>query len=195
MQLIGKHEQGSDEWKASRKASIGASSIHRIMTATTKGLVTLREEFKVARELGADERELSFAAIRWGRQYEPRARASVELDTGIEFTEVGLIVHDELFYVGASPDGLSFDHRVGLELKCPYRTKNHMAHQDKVPKPYLWQCMAGLWVTKFDRWLFASFDPRLQATTDHTFMHWIEPNDRMIAQLNERIPWFWSTLL
>lgn len=193
MRVIGQHEQGTQEWKDARLGAIGASSIHRIMTAGTRGLATLQKEFKDARELG-EQRELSSAAIRWGRQHEPRARASVEIDTGINFEQTGLIVHDDLFYVGASPDGLNTSLRVGLELKCPYRTLNHLAHLEKIPKSYLWQCQAGMWVTGFERWLFASFDPRLQDEDNYLILHWIERSERMISQMEERVKWFWSTL-
>lgn len=166
------------------------------MTAGTKGLVTLRKEFKRARELGTTERELSGAAVKWGNKYEPRARAAVEIDLGIDFEETGLVIHDELFYVGASPDGLNVEQRVGLELKCPYRTENHLRHQGKISNAYSWQCQAGMWVTGFERWLFASFDPRLQAEAADNYLitHWIDRSDRMITQMEERIPWFWSTL-
>lgn len=193
MRRIGEHEQGSKEWKDARVGSIGASSIHRIMTAGTGALDTLREEYRRERALG-EERQFRSRALDWGKKHEPAARATVELATGIDFEETGLVVHDELFYVGASPDGLNVEQRVGLELKCPYRQGNHLKHFEKIPKPYLWQMQAGLWVTGFERWLFASFDPRLRAEGQDLAMHWIDRNDRMIEQLAERIPWFWSTL-
>ena len=200
MQIVGAHEQGTKEWKDARTGAIGASEIHRIMTAGTKALETLRKEFRQKRELGK-ERSFSSEATEWGKRYEKPARVCAEIDSGIDFQEVGLVVHDELFYVGASPDGLNFEQQVGLELKCPFKPQNHLAMVEKIPNPYIWQCQAGMWVTGYKRWLFASFDPRLSAETPapgepprDLIMHWIERSDRMVAQMEERIPWFWSTI-
>ena len=175
---------------------IGASEIHRIMTASTKTLVNLRKEFRDMRA-GQRERQFSTRSTEWGKRHEPRARANAEIHLRMDFEETGVVVHEELFYVGASPDGLNVEHQVGLELKCPHKPENHLAMLDKIPKPYLWQCQAGMWCTGFDLWIFGSFDPRRQDNDepDYLIIHEIPRSDRMIAQLEERIPWFWSTLL
>ncbi len=194
MQIVGKHEQGSKEWADARKGVIVASTIYRVMTASTKGLESLRVAIRHFRDTGLGGREFRSAATDWGKKYESQARASVEIQTGMWFDEVGLIVHDDFFYVGASPDGLELNLRVGLELKCPYNQSRHQDHKDKIATPYVWQCQAGMWVTGYDKWIFGSFDPRRLEFDDHTIIHEMPRSDRKIAMMEERIPWFWSTI-
>lgn len=201
MKRIGKFEQGSPEWHRARSGMVCGSQIHRIMTARPSTLETLREEIRRYRKHATSDdprqrERLPFTtrAMRWGNTHEAQARAVAEIELGRDFEETGLVIHDDHFYVGASPDGFCVATNEGLELKCPWTPANHDKMATKIPKPYRWQCHAGLWVTGADRWWFGSFDPRRLGTGQEIFLHRIERNDRMIAQMDERIPEFWESI-
>ncbi len=194
-QVIG-HKQGSKEWHAARSGCLNASQLFRVMSGSSKSLDTVRKEILELRRTGEVRNIRSNRAMDWGKENEPRARASVELALGYDFQQVGTIIHDDHFFVGASPDGLNYERRQGLELKCPWRQGIHISYVERrrIPKVYLWQCQAGMFVTGFASWIFASFDPRLLAVGNDTLIHTIDRSDRMIAQMEERLPWFWSTI-
>lgn len=196
MQILGAHEQGTAEWKAARGGALNASQLFRVMSGTSRGLETVRKEIRAFRQTGAIKDIHSSWAMDWGKQHEAQARASVELTVGYEFEEVGMIVHDVHFFVSASPDGLNIERQQGIELKCPWRQHIHMSYaaRSKIPKVYLWQCQAGMYVTGFDSWLFGSFDPRELASGNDTIIHTIERSEPMIRQMEERLPWFWGTI-
>ena len=195
MQILGAHEQGTAEWKAARGGALNASQLFRVMSGR-RSLETVRKEIREFRRTGDVKDIRSSRAMAWGKEHEAQARASVELTVGYEFEEVGMIVHDEHFFVSASPDGLNAERRQGLELKCPWRARIHMGYAERrrIPKIYLWQCQAGMYVTGFDSWLFGSFDPRELASGNDTIIHTIQRSEPMIAQMEERLPWFWSTI-
>jgi hypothetical protein len=134
--------------------------------------------------------------MQWGKDHEAQARASVEMTLMYDFEETGTLIHDELFYVGASPDGINRERKQGLELKCPWRQGIHISYiqRRKIPKIYIWQCQAGMFVTGYDSWIFASFDPRLLAEGNDTLIHTIDRSERMMAMMAERLPWFWGTI-
>ena len=58
----------------------------------------------------------------WGQKYEPIATQIYERKFDRKVIEFGLLTHDTLPWLAASPDGISED-GVMLEIKCPYRRK------------------------------------------------------------------------
>lgn len=196
MKILGAHEQGSAEWLAARGGVLNASQLLRVMSGSATTLDTVRTEIREFRRTGIVREIPPNRAMDWGKAHEAQARSSVEMTVGYDFEEVGMLVHDEHFFVGASPDGMNHERRQGLELKCPWRQHIHTSYaaRVKIPKGYLWQCQAGMYVTGFDSWLFASFDPRELASGQDTFIHTIERSERMIALMEQRLPWFWGTI-
>ncbi|TFH54282.1 MAG: hypothetical protein E4G89_00335 [Methanothrix sp.] len=195
-EIVGAHEQGSAAWKAARSGCLNASQLFRVMGGSTAGLDAVRKEIRVFRKTGKTKEIPANRAMTWGNDHEAQARSSVEMTLGYDFQQVGTIVHDDLFYVGASPDGLNYERKQGLELKCPWRGGIHISYvvRRKIPKVYLWQCQAGMFVTGFDSWIFASFDPRRLADGNDTLIHTIKRSETMIAMMEERLPWFWGTV-
>jgi len=190
------HEQGSKEWLAARAGVLNASQLYRVMSGTARGLDTVREEIREFRRTGEIKEIPPNHPMHWGKDHEGQARSSVEMILGYDFKEVGTIIHDDHFFIGASPDGLNQERRQGLEIKCPWRQHVHASYavRRKIPKPYLWQCQAGMFVTGFTSWIFASFDPRELASGNDTIIHTIERSERMIDLMSKRLPHFWSSI-
>jgi len=88
------------------------------------------------------------APIKWGVKYEPIAKIIYEkISGGIPVEEVGIVPHPNIYWLGASPDGIRVDGRL-LEIKCLWNRKN----SDKIEiLPYIWiQMQIQMEVTGFD---------------------------------------------
>lgn len=73
----------------------------------------------------------NFATL-WGQKYEEIASNIYSIMTNSEILEFGLIVHPELNWLGASPDGITTTGTM-LEIKCPPRRKI-----SGIPPLYYW---------------------------------------------------------
>lgn len=159
--------QGSDEWLAARLGKVTASRVADLMARTKTGWSASRDNYMAEliceRLTGQTAERFSNAAMQWGTDTEPQARAAYEFITGNAVEEVGFVEHPSILMAGASPDGLVGDDGL-VEIKCP-NTATHIETLlgEKVPAKYrtqmLWQiaCTGRAWCD------FVSFDPRLPA--------------------------------
>lgn len=108
--------------------------------------------------------EMSFKQCEWGKEHEHEARAYFEFETGLKVNEVGFIYKDKSHRFGLSPDGLIDGKKIGLELKCPFTTKVFIefAAGGKIKQDYIEQCQYSMWLTGYDAWYFANYDPRVK---------------------------------
>jgi putative phage-type endonuclease len=157
--------QGSAEWLAARAGCLTASAIADMLAKTKTGeaasRANLRARLVAERLTGIPQDGFSNAAMQWGNEQEPFARAAYEIHSGNLVDQTGLVMHPSIPYAGASPDGLIDD--CGLvEIKCP-NTATHIKYllSGDAPKEYqpqmLWQmeCTERKWCD------FVSFDPRM----------------------------------
>lgn len=158
--------QGSDEWLLSRVGKVTASRIVDVMATTKKGTEAMarlhyRNELMCERIGGQSQENFSSAAMRWGNETEPQARAAYEFYSGNDVDQVGLIDHPTILKTGASPDGLI--EREGLvEIKCP-NTTTHFGTLLKgdIDPAYIDQMQWQMECTNRKWCDFVSFDPRL----------------------------------
>lgn len=158
-------EQRTDEWFAARLGKATASRVSDIVARTKSGYSTSRANYAAQlvceRMTGAKEEGFTNAAMQWGTEKEPDARAEYAFMRGVTVEEVGFIDHPALHFSGASPDGL-----VGVdgmvEIKCPISaTHIDTLLNDTVADKYIvqmqWQmaCTGRQWCD------FVSYDPRL----------------------------------
>jgi len=115
--------------------------------------------------------QMSFKQCEWGHEHEDQARAFFELEHGVDVTVPAFIYRDKEKRFGISPDGLITGTKIGLELKCPFTSKVFVefATCDKIKKEYIEQCQYSMWVTGYEGWYFANYDPRI--TTKK--LHWV----------------------
>lgn len=182
--------QGTDEWHQLRLGKVTASRIADVMARTKTGPGAARKNY--AAELVAErltgERGASFtnAAMQWGTDQEPHARAAYEFLTDATVREVGFVDHPAIDMAGASPDGLVGDDGL-VEIKCP-NTATHIdtllggAVPDKYVKQMQFQmaCTGRAWCD------FVSFDPRLPAEMQ-TFILRIHRDDKAIAEIEDAV--------
>ena len=118
--IILDHEQGSDEWFASRLGRPSASMFNKLITSTGKPSASADayiNELIAERLNGIRVPVYVNEHMARGSFLEPEARAMYEFVTEQKVTEYGFILDDSEEF-GCSPDGL-VDKNGGLEIKCP----------------------------------------------------------------------------
>jgi putative phage-type endonuclease len=157
-------EQRTEEWFAARCGKVTASRVADIIAKTKTGASASRENYLAQlvceRMTGKPAESYSNAAMQWGTDTEPFARAAYEARMDLLVTEVGFIDHPWIVMSGASPDGLANEGMV--EIKCP----NTATHIDTllsrtVPAKYITQMMWQMACADRPWADFVSFDPRL----------------------------------
>jgi len=158
-------EQRSPEWFAARLGKVTASRVADVIAKTKTGYSASRDNYMAQlvceRMTGVQGENYTNAAMQWGTDQEPLARAAYEAAQDVLVDETGFVIHPRISEAGASPDGL-----VGIfgliEIKCP-NTATHIETilSDKVPGKYITQMQWQMACTERDWCDFVSFDPRM----------------------------------
>lgn len=162
-------KQGSPEWKAVRKGKITGTRLKNVLKADNSSVVD-----EILAELISDEEEEFFvnAAMQHGVDTEPVARKAYEKKTSNVVEQIGFAIHNELPYLGLSPDGLiqtNGKYIGGLEIKCP-NTATHVKYirANRIPPEYRAQVINYFLVCQDMQWLhFVSFDDRFDIYPMH----------------------------
>lgn len=185
--------QGSPEWFAVRLGKVTASRVADVTRRTKSGFSTSRANYMaelIAERLtGETAPSFTNAAMQWGTEKEPEARAAYEFRTDREIVAVGFIIHPNMPDCGASPDGLVGDDGM-VEFKCP----NTATHIDTLLsksidgdyiKQMQWQmaCAGRQWAD------FVSFDPRMPESM-RFFTRRVVRDDKLIASLEQDVSEF-----
>ncbi len=153
MPRIERLQQNTPEWHRWRREGIGASDAPVIMGETP---------FKTPRTLwsiktGRMQEDPAGPAARRGRELERHARRAYERKTSIQMEPLCL-VHEQLEWMRASLDGLSFDGTTLVEIKCPLSLRDRLsAEQSRVPFQYHAQLQHQLEVSRAERAHYWSF--------------------------------------
>ena len=190
-------EQRSEEWFRARAGKVTASRVADVIAKTKSGYSTSRDNYmaelicqRLTGNLGDSYQN---AAMVWGTNTEPFARAAYVSAKGVGVEEVGFVPHPTLEDAGASPDGL-VGHEGLLEIKCPL-TSTHMniMLEQEIPTKYhvqmQWQmaCTGRLFCD------FVSFDPRMPENLQ-LYIHTVDRDNRMIANLEAEVAKFLSEM-
>jgi putative phage-type endonuclease len=179
-------EQGTTEWFAARLGKVTASRLSDVnMKKTTAGYQNYKAQLIAERLTGTPPDSFSSAAMQWGTDQEPNARAAYSFLHSVEVDEIGFVDHPRLEWSGASPDGLVGNDGL-VEIKCP-NTATHIATleggniQGKYALQMQWQmaCTERAWCD------FASFDPRLPVEMQLHVVR-VERDDELIKELEEK---------
>jgi putative phage-type endonuclease len=158
-------EQRSPEWFAARLGKVTASKIADVIAKTKTGYSASRENYMAQlvceRMTGMQGEMYSNAAMQWGTDQEPLARAAYETVKNILVNETGFVIHPNISEAGASPDGLVGDDGL-IEIKAP-QTNTHIETilSNKVPSKYITQMQWQMACTQRQWCDFVSFDPRM----------------------------------
>ena len=189
--------QTTDEWKVARRGNLGASRVADAIAKTKSGYAASRQnlmaELIVERITGTSQETFTSAAMQWGLDVEPDARAAYSFRTDNEVTETGFIMHPTIAMTGASPDGLIMDDGL-IEIKCP----NTATHIDTL----LTNTIPGRYVTQMNwqmactgrKWCdYVSYDPRMPASHS-LFIKRVHLVPTVIASLEDDVREFLAEL-
>jgi putative phage-type endonuclease len=190
-------DQRTDEWFTARLGKVTASRVSDVMAKTKSGWGASRSNYMaeliVERLTGQKGDSYQNAAMMWGTNTEPLARAAYEAHRGVLVEETGFVPHPSGTMTGASPDGLIGNDGL-VEIKCP-NTATHIdtLMSDGAPPKYFaqmqWQmaCTGRAWCD------FVSFDPRMPEEMQ-LFVARVERDDAWITMAEEAVQEFLSEL-
>jgi len=190
------YKQGTNAWLKSRLGKMSASRIGDIIPGARGKYLASREAYMTELEVEITTGQMADffenAAMRWGTETEPMARAYYEFEKDAVVEEVGFIVHPDIPYLGASPDGLIGEDG-GLEIKCPNTsTLLTLRRTGKINPKHVVQCHIGMMCTGREWWDYFVFDPRLE--NNPYYYRRIERDEIMIENLTTEITKFWEEL-
>lgn len=195
--MIHDFPQRSPEWFAHRCGRVTASRVADVMAKTKSGPAAARANYMallVAERLTGEVAEsYTNAAMQWGTDQEPQARALYEFQTDATVREVGFIDHAKIEMAGCSPDGLVGEDGM-VEIKCP-NTATHLDTLlgEKIDGKYLKQmqfqmaCAGRLWCD------FVSYDPRLPPEMQ-LWVHRVERDEDVVEEIEDAVSAFLAEL-
>ena len=183
-------EQRTEEWFRARAGKVTASRVSDIIAKTKSGYSTSRDNYMAElicqRLTGAVGESFQNAAMAWGTNTEPLARAAYVSAKGTSVEEIGFVPHPTIENAGASPDGLIGEDGL-IEIKCPLtNTHMNMILEQEIPTKYhvqmQWQiaCTGRQWCD------FVSFDPRMPEHMQ-LYIHQVERDQKMIGNLEAEV--------
>lgn len=189
-------EQRTEEWFAARCGKVTASRVADVIAKTKSGYGAGRANYMadlvVERLTGQKAQGFSNAAMEWGVEQEPAARAAYSAKTGILVEEVGFIDHPTVAMSGASPDGFAEEGLV--EIKCP-NTATHLEYvlAQLPPLKYFTQMQWQMACTGRPWCDFVSYDPRLPERLQLLVVR-VPRDDEYIAMLETEVAKFLAEL-
>jgi len=186
-------EQRTEEWFAARCGKVTASRVADIIAKTKTGPSASRENYLAQlvceRMTGKPAESYSNAAMQWGTEQEPFARAAYEAAKDVLVEEVGFVSHPTIENAGASPDGLVGEFGL-VEIKAPQSSTHIQTLLDqKIPEKYIIQMQWQMACTKREWCDFVSFDPRMGDGLQ-LFIKRVEYHPMYVAELEKEVIYF-----
>ena len=183
--IILEHEQGSDEWFASRLGRPSASMFNKLITSAGKassqadGYINdlIEERLKGVRVPIYVNQHMER-----GTRLENEAREHYEFITEQEVTEYGFILDDSEEF-GCSPDGIIKDSdgnfEGGLEIKCPANMVGYHRDNKSFVTKYKQQIMGCMMITGAKWWDLMAYSDK----KPHYLIIRVERDDEYIEKL------------
>ena len=191
--LLGRPQyvQRSSEWYEVRKLLMTASD-----AAGALGIPAWKGQRNVREALLAQKVSGTFTGnhmTRHGQKYEDDVRDRFSSILGVTCHDVGLLVHEKLEWLGASPDGVTSTGAL-IEIKCPY--KRHPIPGEP-PHHYIPQMQVQMEVADLDYCYFIQWMPSwLSSTGEEIFTIDVVERDRQwFADNVDELYRFWGDLM
>jgi hypothetical protein len=155
-----KHDiiQGTADWLELRHGKITGTASKGLFVKSDTLLIDLISQHIEDWEL---EDSYSSADMVRGTELEPYAREAISDELFISFKEIGFIQNAAIPILGLSPDGISEDDTIMLEIKCP-RAKKHTETllANEIPSDNIHQVLHYFTVNpKLETMYFVSYRP------------------------------------
>lgn len=187
-------DQQSGEWFRMKIGKIGGTAAKKMMGNTELDLVD-----ELIAEMGSGIREETYmsAAMQRGVDLEPAVRNLFKkLHPEIEIEEVGLLVSSENEGHCCSPDGISKDDTIAIEIKCP-STKNHVKYirMGGIMTDYKWQLVNYFFVNpKLQKLYCITFDDRFKPRPCQEFVITRDDVKEQLLEFAAKSEKFWKKL-
>ena len=180
-------QQGTDEWFAARLGKVTASRAADVMTKKgSAARANLSAQLVLERLTNTKGESFSSAAMQWGVDQEPFARAAYEAHSGVWVDTVGFVQHPTIERAGASPDGL-VGHDGLVEIKCPNTaTMIDTLLTGKVPSNYTTQMQMQMACTGRAWCDYAVFDSRMPVKAQ-LFVKRVQRDQKFIEDMEKEI--------
>lgn len=171
---------GTPNWHAARRGLLTASRIADALAVLKNGKPSesrrkLMVELLAERVSGYIVDHYVTPAMQWGIDNQPHAIAAYEAETGELVGPEVFVLHPEIDWAGATPDGTIGSDGL-LEIKCP-TTPTHLTWllAGEVPEQHRLQMTFQLACTR-RQWVdFVSYDPRIKGDAQ-LFIRRFEPS-------------------
>ena len=189
--MIEMMEQRTDDWFTARLGKVTASSLYKVLAKTKTGYGADRGNYMtqlvLERVTGTKADSYTNAAMQWGIDQEPFARAAYEASRGVMVDEVGFIPHPTIAAAGASPDGLVGDDGM-VEIKCPdsktalecWLAENPVESKYYAQMQWQMRCADRSWCD------YVVFDPRMPAKAQ-LFVVRVLRDDKWLADVESEV--------
>ena len=180
-------EQRTAEWYAARRGLLTASDA--AMALGVKPYESFRGCARsqcLKRKL--DDAFVSNAACAHGQKHEDEARDLAMAAVGDACFDVGLVVHESLGWLAASPDGVTRSGRL-VEIKCPLR---RAIVPGQVPAHYYPQVQVQMEVCDVDSTMFVQYRPAWLPGGFCLDVCVVERDRAWFAAHRERLHGFWA---
>jgi putative phage-type endonuclease len=163
------------------------------MAKGKSGEAVTRADYKldlvIERLTGKPTESFTNAAMAWGTEQEPFARAAYELEKGIFVKEIAFVDHPTIEWFGASPDGL-VNNDGCLEIKNP-SNKTHIKYlkDAKPPAKYINQMLGQLSCTQRDFVDFCSYNSKMPSGLDLFIVRYYR-DDKAIVEMEAEVKIF-----
>ena len=190
-------DQRTEAWFAARCGRVTASRIADVMARTKSGYGASRANYLAQlvseRLTGEVAPSFSNAAMEWGTEKEPEARAAYSAKTGEIVEETGFHKHPTL-EAGASPDGLVGADGLSaggvVEIKCPNSaTMIEYLRTRQIPHKYILQMQFQMLCTGREWGHFVAYDPRLGERLQLLIIR-VERDPALIAEIESEVTQF-----
>ena len=180
-------DQGTEEWFVARLGKVTASRAADVMTKKgSAARANLSAQLVLERLTNTKGESFSSAAMQWGVDQEPFARAAYEAHSGVWVDTVGFVQHPTIERAGASPDGL-VGHDGLVEIKCPNTaTMIDTLLTGKVPSNYATQMQMQMACTGRAWCDYAVFDSRMPVKAQ-LFVKRVQRDQKFIDDMEKEI--------
>ncbi|MCG7492447.1 lambda exonuclease family protein [Thalassobius sp. Cn5-15] len=203
--------QRTDDWYAARLGKMTASMAYKMMhRLKSKGTPKSKTYWEYVADVAAERLTgeagdfYENAAMRWGTETEPQARAAYEFITGNQIEDADFADHPTLPNAGASPDGRVYNSEgkfIGLtEFKCP-QSNTFVKYvgiqgEDDLEEKYVhqmhWQMACEPQALFCD---YCVFDPRIKDLEMQMWIVRIARDDAIIADMEVKAAEFEQDVL
>jgi putative phage-type endonuclease len=118
-------EQRSEEWFAARKSRVTGSMVGAILGLDPNCTRDEAMRRMVRAHQGLPSEFVGNIATQWGVMHEQEAKEEFEYENKVEVLPASFVVHPELTWLGASPDGYVSGEWV-VEIKCPFGLRDKL---------------------------------------------------------------------